>query len=275
MSSDSEALRQRRSCLPCCARLWFLIAPLASAALLSALCSGCDQRTDRKLLLYCGAGIRPPVAELIDLFRRKHGVIVECSYAGSEVLLSKIKLLKSGDLYMPGDVYYVQLAEDQGLIASSETVCHFVPVILVQKGNPQNIASLADLVRPGIKVGLGDQEYCAIGRLVSRIFAKNGISQEKVDGSVEYWAMTVNDLGDKVKLGVLDAVIVWDAVAAYFADDADVVPIPAEQNIVSTVAVGVLNSSEDPELARQFVALLTSAEGKAVFQKHHFSVAPP
>jgi molybdate transport system substrate-binding protein len=248
---------------------------LASSLLASVLCAGCEQRNDPTLLLYCGAGIRPPVAELIDIFEQKHGVTIECGYAGSEVLLSKIKISESGDLYMPGDVYYVQLAEDQGLIAESETVCYFVPVILVQKGNPRNITSLADLVRPDVKVGLGDPEFCAIGRLVSKIFAKNGIPQDEVDASVEYWAMTVNDLGDKIKLGSLDAVIVWDAVAAYFADDADVIPIPPDKNVVSAVAVGVLKSCERPQLARRFVALLTSAEGRAVFKRHHYSVAPP
>jgi molybdate transport system substrate-binding protein len=245
---------------------------LLAGAVLNASCFGCGQRRESQLMLHCGAGIRPPVAELVEAFGRRHGVKVECNFAGSEVLLSTIKLRGSGDLYMPGDEYYVKLAEKHGLIASSETVCFLVPVILVQKGNARNISSLADLVRPGVKVGLGDPRICAIGRLMPELFAKNGLSWEAARGEVKYWSPTVNELGDKVKLGALDAVIVWDAVAAYYADAADAIAIPPKQNVISTVAVGLLNSSRNLTLARDFVALLTSAEGKAIFRKHHYSV---
>jgi ABC-type Fe3+ transport system substrate-binding protein len=54
-----------------------------------------------------------------------------------------------------------------------------------------------------------------------------------------------------------------------------VVAIPAEQNVVSTVAVGLLRSSRQPELARQFVALLTSPEAQDVFARHHYTTSPP
>lgn len=227
------------------------------------------------MVVYCGAGIRPPVAELAEQFGRRHGLTVECDYAGSEVLLSRIKLTRRGDLYMPGDVHYVELAEKEGLISSKKTVCYFVPVILVRKGNPKRIRSLADLTRPGIKVGLGDPEACAIGRKSSLIFAKNQIAEQDVDRNVSFRALTVNELGNHIKLGALDAVIVWDAVAAYFTDHAETVTIPPEQNVISTVAVGVLSSSKDPELAAEFVEFITSEQGKEVFQKHHYATRPP
>ena len=60
-----------------------------------------------ELLLYCGAGIRPPVDELVEIFGRERNVKIIIDYAGSEVLLSKIKLTRRGDLYMPGDKHYV------------------------------------------------------------------------------------------------------------------------------------------------------------------------
>jgi len=246
-----------------CARLLLL------AALLGPF-SGCGAEPPK---LYCGAGIRPPVAELAAEFSLQHGTTIQCDYAGSEVLLSRIKLTRHGDLYMPGDVHYVEQAEKEGLVASSKTVCYFVPVILVAKDNPEEILTLADLGRPGIRVGLGDPEACAIGRLCSRIFEKNGIDEEGID--VKYRSPTVNDLGNHIKLGSLDAAIVWDAVAACFAESSDVVPIPVQENIISTVAVGVLKSSPHPELAGKFVDFITSPRGKEIFAKHHYTTQPP
>jgi molybdate transport system substrate-binding protein len=245
---------------------------LAALVLTSAL--GCNGQSARpKLLLYCGAGIRPPAAEIAEAFGRAHDLTVECDYAGSELLLSRIELSGVGDLYMPGDVHYVDQAKQEGLVTTSKTACYFIPVILVRKGNPKNIRSLADLTRPQIKVGLGDPKACAIGGKSSKIFAKNNISEEDVN--VTFRSLTVNELGDKIKLRALDAVIVWDAVAAYFADSADAVPIPLEQNVVSTVAVGVLTSSKHPELAGKFLDFITSDEGRAIFQKHHYSLTLP
>jgi molybdate transport system substrate-binding protein len=237
---------------------------------LALLCLGCGADPPR---LYCGAGVQTPVAELVDEFARQHGVTIQCDYAGSEWLLSRIRLTGQGDLYMPGDVYYVELAEKEGLVTSKKTVCYFVPVILVQKGNPKNIRGLADLARPGISLGLGDPQACAIGRQSSRIFAKNKISERDLDVAVR--TVTVSDLNNYVKLGKLDAVIVWDAVAAFSPAETEVVPIPLQQNIISTVAIGVLHSSKHPELAAQFVAFVTSQHGKEVFQKHHYTTTLP
>lgn len=242
---------------------------LAGLALLAAGCGA------EPLRIYCGAGIRPPVAELAEQFARRYGVEVAVDYAGSEVLLSRIKLSGRGGVYMPGDEYYVNQAAREGLIASQHDVCYFVPVILVQKGNPLDIRGLEDLARPGIKVGLGDLQACAIGRLCQEIFEKNRLDLQAIERNVAFRSLTVNELGNHIKLKALDAVIVWDAVAAYFAEHGDVVPIPLEQNVISTVAIGVLKNTQHPELAAQFVEFITSDEGRAVFRKHHYTVDPP
>ncbi|HYW78854.1 MAG TPA: molybdate ABC transporter substrate-binding protein [Thermoguttaceae bacterium] len=241
----------------------------------SVACLGCNGTapSQPKLLLYCGAGIRPPVAELAERFGAEHGVVVECDYAGSEVLLSRIKLNGRGDLYMPGDVQYVEQAAEQGLVESHEPVCYFIPTILVQKGNPKNIRTLDDLTRPDVTVGLGNPEACAIGRKTLKLLEKNGIKPD--DLNVKFRTLTVNELGIHIELKKLDAVIVWDALGAYFAEKADRVPIPPEKNVVSTVAVGLLTSSKQPALAAEFIDYVISQEGKAMFEKHHYTTKLP
>jgi len=232
-----------------------------------AVLSGCGPEAAR---LYCGAGIRPPVAEAVELFGQRNGVEIACDYAGSEVLLSRIKLTQEGDLYMPGDTHYVELAVSQGLIASQTPVCYFVPVILVQKGNPKMIRGLADLTRPDVGVGLGDPEAYAVGRVSASLFEKNGIPP--TDVSVKVRTVTVNELVNHVKLKTLDAAIVWDAVAAFAPDETEAIAIPPAQNIVSSVSIGILKSSKHPELAREFVEFITSAEGRKIFEKHHYTI---
>jgi molybdate transport system substrate-binding protein len=241
----------------------------------SGVTSGAGAKKSARLLLYCGAGIRPAADEIVRAFERQHGVTVECDYDGSERLLSRIKLSQTGDAFMPGDVHYVEQAAAEGLVRRYENACYFIPVILVQKGNPKGIRSLADLTRPGVDVGLGNPETCAIGRRSARLFDNYGLSMDDVLANVKFQAVTVNDLGNHIKLKQLDAVIVWDAMAAYFADDGEIVPIPRDKNVTSTVAAGVLKCSQNPDLAGELVDFIASDQGKAIFRKHNYTTELP
>lgn len=253
-------------------------------AVLIASTAGCGSRDQgsgeesgkkKELLILVGAGIRPPVAELAEVFARENNVDVVPDYAGSELLISKIKLAEMGDIYMPGDKHYVEQAAQAGMILSQQPVCYFVPTILVQKGNPKGITSLADLVKPGIKLGLGDEKACAIGRKCKRTFEKNDLSWEDVERNLKFKSMTVNELGIQIQARSLDAVIVWDAVAGYYAEHGDEVPIPKEKNVISTVDAGVLKFTKNRELAEKFVELACSERGREIFKRHGYRVDPP
>lgn len=255
---------------------------LVSTVVAVALLIGCDrkesakeQAAEKEMLLYCGAGIRPPADELAETFGREHGLKVIPDYAGSEVLISKIKLSQRGDLYMPGDKHYVDLAAEKGLILSQKSVCYFVPTILVQKGNPKNIFALDDLLKPGVKLGLGDEKACAIGRKCKKIFARNNIPWTDVEKNLKFQSLTVNELGMQIQAGSLDAVIVWDAIARYYSRHGQEVPIPAKRNVISTVDIGVLVFTKNRLLAEKFVEFTTSDRGQAIFKKHLYTVDTP
>jgi molybdate transport system substrate-binding protein len=244
-----------------------------------AMLSGCksekpEESRSEKLLLYCGAGIRPPVEQMAEAFGREHGVKVVGDYAGSEVLLSKLKLARKGDLYMPGDKHYVDQAEQEGMILLQKSACYFVPTILVRKGNPKNIGGLQDLVKDGVKLGLGDAQACAIGRKTKQIFAKNNITWEQVEKNLAFQSMTVNELGMQIQAGSLDAVIVWDAIAGYYSEHGTQVPIPPEKNVISTVNVGMLSFTENRSLAEKFVEFVVSDTGQAIFAEHNYRTEP-
>jgi molybdate transport system substrate-binding protein len=246
------------------------------------LLSGCNNETPqesdagtKELLLYCGAGIRPPVQQIAETFEREHGVKIVTDYAGSEVLLSKIKLARQGDLYMPGDKQYVEQAAQEGMILSQKRVCYFVPVILVQKDNPKDIHGLQDLLRPGLKLGLGDARTCAIGRTTKEVFAKNNIAWEDVEKNVAFQSLTVNELGMQIQAGSLDAVIVWDAIARYYDEHGTEVAIPVDRNVISAVDIGVLSFTKNRSRAEEFVEFVTSQRGGDIFRKHDYTVELP
>ncbi len=249
---------------------------------IAVLLSGCNSKTPeesgagtKELLLYCGAGIRPPVQQIAEIFEREHGVKMVIDYAGSEVLLSKIKLARRGDLYMPGDKHYVDQAAAEGMILSQKPVCYFVPAILVQRGNPKDIHELKDLLRAGLKLGVGDAKACAIGRITKQIFEKNNIAWEDIERNLAFQSLTVNELGMQIQAGSLDAVIVWDAIARYYSRHGTEVPIPIEENVISTVNLGVLSFTKNRSLAEEFVEFAVSEQGRSIFTEHNYRTEPP
>lgn len=232
---------------------------------------GSEDQMDRKLFLYSGGGLRLAVNECVELFSEEFDAEVECNYAGSGVILNQLQMTKRGDLFMPGDVSYIDAVKPDSLIESKHTVCYFIPVILVKKGNPKNIKALEDLTKPGITLGLGNSEVCAIGRTSVQIFEKNGIDMAEVEKNLVFSSATVGELGVQIKLGKVDAVIVWDATAAQYVESGDLVKIPIDQNVISTVAIALLNSSENRQLAMDFIDFIASDRGQVIFQKYNFS----
>jgi molybdate transport system substrate-binding protein len=82
---------------------------------------GADSRqvSSTPLVLYCAAGVNPPVAEVVKDYQNELGVTVSVQYGGSGTLLSNLRVAQTGDLYLAADASYIQIAREQGLIAET------------------------------------------------------------------------------------------------------------------------------------------------------------
>ena len=161
------------------------------------------------------------------------------------------------------------------MVLSRRSVCYWVPTILVQKGNPKKISGLEDLLKPGIKLGLGDPGVCAIGRTSKQILAKNNITWKDIEKNLIFQSLTVNELGMQIQAKSLDAVIVWDAMARYYSEYGDEIPIALDKNLISTIDIGVLKFTKHRKLAEKFVDFLVSEQGQGIFEKHNYRTTPP
>mgnify|MGYP000527066383 CR=1 FL=1 len=229
------------------------------------------------IMLYCGAGIRPAVKPVIDEFERETGIRVETSYGGSGQLFGQLISRRKGDLYMPGAEYYVDRAAEKGL-ADADTkarVAYFIPVILVQNGNPKDITSLGDFTRHDIRLGLGEPQACAIGKRTVKIFDRNNIPYAKVKENVVTNTTTVNELGTAIQMKTVDATIMWDANAKNFTQDGDIVRIPPEKNIPSIIPIIRLSFSKRPEAAQEFIDFLISSRGQEMIKGQGYTTKLP
>ena len=61
-------------------------------------------------------------------------------------MLAQIELSGKGDVFIPGEELYIEIAKKKKLISGEPLIiAYWMPVILVQKGNPKNIRNLSDL----------------------------------------------------------------------------------------------------------------------------------
>ena len=223
------------------------------------------------LTVHAGAGIRPPLDELGEMFQRQTGIRVDYSYKGSGCLLADICFSQTGDVYIPGELFYVQQARSRGFIGQERVVAEMSTVIIAQRGNPRNIQSLRDLSRSGLRVGLGDPQAVAAGRAAVEALDNAGV-RVAVQENVVMTALNVIELGNAVKLRHLDGAIVWDATAALFGDQVASVSMPAAHRVDCPIPVATLTFAENPREAVQFMNFLASEEGARVFLKHGYGV---
>ena len=227
------------------------------------------------LFVCCAAGIKDPVGEVAKRFEAETGVKVEMTIANSGQLLGQIETTHIGDVYIPGDVSFADKAVAKKLVAGApRTFCWFIPGIYVHKGNPKGIHALADFTRPGLKLALAD-ESAAIGKLQVELFRTNKLDAAALKANTVYAPATVTDVALAVKMGTVDAGIIWAALGSLYPDDAEIVAIPKEQNVIGEVAACTLAHSKNPKAATAFVDWMVSDKGRAVLREKGFAVEKP
>jgi molybdate transport system substrate-binding protein len=257
---------RRRSWMPCrSSAIAGLMLMLGAMILMS-----CSKETG-SIYVHAGAGIAPPLDVIGEMFAEEHGIRVEYNYGGSGHLLTNIAVSRKGDLYMPGELWYMEQAIERGLVEDYTVVAHFVTVIVVQKGNPKGVQSVFDLTREDLRVGIADPEAAAIGVSQQRVLAKAGIYEE-VSANAQTHAICVPELANHVKLGHLDATIVWNATAALYPDDLDMIPIPEDLRDVTDLPLGILTFSEKQDAAKVYQDFVSSEKGRQVFKNRGYSI---
>lgn len=219
-----------------------------------------------ELTLYCAAGLRKPVSQIIEAYTAETGRKVNVIYNGSGALLSQIKIGK-GDLYMPADLSYIEEAAKGGLTAESIPTAYLTAVIVVHKDNT-TIRSLEDITKSGVRISLADQS-AAVGKFTRKVLAENGLLNA-IEKNVTVTKPTVNGIVEDVSIGSVDATIAWDAVARNFTD-LRTIEVPIFSAKRRSAAVAVLNSTRKPTAALHLARYISAKDkGGEVFKRNGF-----
>ncbi len=230
---------------------------------LTILAWGCDGRSRSAaapppLRVFCGAGLKPAVERIALEYEKTYKMPIELQYGPSQTLLASIAVTQSGDLYIPGDDSFLEQAREKNLIAETIPTAKMAAVIAVRAGNPKNIRSLADLTRADVKLGLTNPDAAAVGKLARQALQPGGF-WAKLEAHARVFKPTPNDIAADVKLGTVDAGLVFDAVAKQYPE-LEIVTLPELAPAVASVSVAVLQSSTQPTAAVRFARYLSAAD---------------
>lgn len=128
-----------------------------------------------EITIYAGTMLKPALDEAIERFERREGVKINPVYQGCGTLVALMdgQVRESHELlpeaFASCDTKFMQMVAE-----------HFEPgvdlarnplVIVVAKGNPKGIRTLADLQQPGLRLGLADPMKTALGDLTERLLS--------------------------------------------------------------------------------------------------------
>lgn len=240
----------------------------ASAITAALLLAGCARQEPQSLTVLCGGSFRPPMEQLAALFQQQSGVGVELSFGQSEDLLPTVKIGKEGDVFVTHDPY-LDYTSEAGALLDSVHVGYVAPTLVVRKGNPANVRSIADLANRDVKVALPDPEFSTCGEMLARLLAEKGIKDAVFANAEGAVFRSHSQIGNALELGTRDAGVMWNGTAHTFRDALEVVPTPYEYD--ETIRVWVMGLSYSPrqELLGQFLEFC-KAEGPKVFSDYGY-----
>ncbi|GEO80173.1 molybdate ABC transporter substrate-binding protein [Pararhodospirillum oryzae] len=250
-----------------------LFSVLQGACLVAAVLLAAPLARAETLFVYSGAGLRPGVQPLADRFQKETGVEVLIEYGGMGQLITRLDATGRGDLFLAGTKPYSDALEKKGLLHDIRPLVYHTAVVGVAKAKADTITRFEDLAKPGVRVALGDPAAMALGRSAEQILDASGLG-DAIRANVIARATTVQQLGLYVAKGDADAAIVSRPVTLQNADTMVALPIPLEWYDPEEVTIGILSTAAAPDRARQFLDLVSSAEGIAAFTKVGFEPLP-
>ncbi len=223
---------------------------------------------ENSLVMFCAAGMKQPVTAIAEQYEKETGIKVQLQFAGSGTLLSSLEVAP-GDIYLAADSSYTDLAREKGLVAETMLVAWMRAGFGVAKGNPKGLSKLAEVKRDDLRIGIGNPDAASVGKFTRKVLEEEGL-WDGFEPEVQF--PTVNELANAIKLGTVDAAILWDAVAHQYPE-IDFVNLPEFEKRKKDITVGVLKKSKRPTEALKFCRYLTARDrGLPIFEEDGYEI---
>lgn len=219
------------------------------------------------LTLYSGSMLRPAIEKTLAEFQQREGVRITTVYNGCGILVGQMKTGERPDMYFSCDRQFMDQVRDlfdQPTVVSSNQL-----VIAVPKGNKHGLKTLKDLAKPGLKVGVGHEQQCALGAITKETFLKTG-TYAAVQKNIVVQSPSGDLLIVQLRGGSLDVVLAYQSNVTPYANEIDGIPVIGIPCAKPEQPLAIGKNSPYPQLAQRLEAALQTAESKRRFEAMGF-----
>ncbi|MGP3917160.1 molybdate ABC transporter substrate-binding protein [Nonomuraea sp. 10N515B] len=253
---------------------WVLALPLALVvAGLSGCGSGRPAGTSassaaggaKEVTVFAAASLTGTFTELGKAFEAAHpGTTVRFNFGSSATLAQQITQGAPADVFAAASPATMKTVTDAGLASSPTTFVRNKLQIAVPADNPGKVDELKDLADPRVKVArCAEQVPC--GAAAIKALAAAGLKVTPVTLEQDVKATLT-----KVELGEVDAALVYKTDVIASAGKVKGIDFPEADQAINDYPIAALTKAPAGELARQFVDLVLSQQGKDVLVKSGF-----
>ena len=221
---------------------------------------------DKTLRVSAAASLTQSFDQLAEEFERDHpGVDVDVNYGGSSGLVQQLTEGAPADVFASADQKNMTKLTDADLAQGEPKIfATNVLTLVVPKDNPAGITSVQDVLDKKVKlVTCAPEVPC--GAATQKVEQANGVELAPVSQE-----NAVTDVLGKVTSGQADAGIVYVTDAKAAGDKVTTIEIPKTDEAINRYPIVALKDSEQPELAAQFVDLVTGEQGQKVLRDAGF-----
>ncbi|OIP53050.1 MAG: molybdate ABC transporter substrate-binding protein [Fibrobacteres bacterium CG2_30_45_31] len=244
---------------------------LSSIIALSASTFAATPKTE--IIVSAAASLTETMNELIEMYKKvKPDVTITPTYGSSGSLQQQIEQGAPVDIFISASPKQVDALAKQGLILK-DTRKNIVEnkVVLIVPKSTKGITQFEDAATDKIKqIALGEPSSVPVGQYSEEIFTALGIL-DKVKPKAVY-AKDVRQVLTYVEMGEVDAGIVYATDAAISKKVTVIATAPEGTHKPVIYPAAVVKTSAQPQVAKTFLAWLSSAEASKVFVKYGFTV---
>jgi molybdate transport system substrate-binding protein len=220
----------------------------------------------RTVVVFAAASLTETFTALGKTFQRAHpGVTVKFNFGGSSGLAQQITQGAPADVFAAAGPAAMRTVTDARLTAGQPTT--FVRnrlEIAVPPDNPGKVGTLKDLTNANVKVVLcAPQVPC--GTAAQKALGAAGLTVEPVSQEQDVKAALT-----KVRLGEADAALVYRTDVKAAAGKVKGIDFPEAAKAINDYPIAALAKAPQPTLAKQFIQLVLSSQGKTVLSQAGF-----
>lgn len=222
------------------------------------------------IVVYCADSLRPPFESITAAYEQEFGQKVELRVNASYQLLTTLALVRDGDIFMPADDSFIELARQKDLVRETLPIATMSAVV-VHNPATRAITSWKDFVSPDVELILANPEIAAIGKLTKEHLQKSNLWGAVEDRKPAFTAK-VSEVASGVQLNPRGAGIVFDAVASQYPT-LNVANLPELADIRANVALAVTSCSKNPTQALRFARYAAARDrGLEVLSRQGYKV---